>query len=82
MKSFPMEYKIKGITLDAQDMCLINEYYEIACTAEYIYENYKVTEKQAYELGGEVRRQINKYEYSESDAIHLVCSHAKIRPKR
>ena len=66
-----IEYTIKGITLDSTDMARIKEYYEAACTAEYLLDNYEqvTSETQAMRLGYDVRRIMNKYGYSEEDAI-------------
>lgn len=69
-----IEYTIKGITLSVSDLIDIDRYYEAACTAEYLLENYEqvTTEEQAMELGYEVRRKMDKYGYSEEDAIDEV----------
>ena len=66
-----IEYKIKGITLSQSDLIDIDRYFEAACTAEYLLENYEqvTTEEQAMELGYEVRRKMDKYGYCEEDAI-------------
>lgn len=71
-----IEYTIKGITLSVSDLIDINRYYEAACTAEYLLENYEqvTSEEQAMELGYEVRRKMDKYGYSEEDAIDIVLA--------
>ncbi len=71
-----IEYNIKGITLDASDLCKINTYYEAACTAEYLLDNYEQieSEEQAMDIGYEVRRMMNKYGYSEDEAIDEVMN--------
>lgn len=71
-----IEYTIKGITLDVSDLIDIDRYYEAACTAEYLLENYEqvATEEQAMELGYEVRRKMDKYGYCEEDAIDAVLA--------
>lgn len=71
-----IEYKIKGITLSVSDLIDIDRYYEAACTAEYLLDNYEqvTTEEQAMELGYEVRRKMDKYGYSEEDAIDEVLA--------
>ncbi len=66
------EYKIKGITLDVHDMYNICEYYEAYCTAEYIEDNYDVSEDEAIQLGYEVRRRMKKYGGEEEDVINDV----------
>lgn len=65
-----IEYAIKGITLNEYEMYEIKKFYEAHCTAEYILENYKVTEEEAIELGYEVRRLMDKYGGEEEDAIY------------
>lgn len=64
------EYKIKGITLDMNDLIEIHSYYEARCTAEYLMENCDITdEDDALCLGYEVRRLMDKYGYDEETAI-------------
>jgi hypothetical protein len=63
-----IEYTIKGITLNEYEMYDIKKFYEAHCSAEYIFENYKVTEEEAIELGYEVRRLMDKYGGDEEDA--------------
>jgi hypothetical protein len=65
-------YKIKGITLNEYDMYDIKKYYEAHCTAEYIADNYDVTEEEAIVLGYQVRRLMDKYGSTEEDAIYEV----------
>lgn len=65
-----IEYTIKGITLNEYEMYDIMKFYEAHCSAEYILENYNVTEEQAIELGYEVRRLMDKYGGDEEDAIY------------
>lgn len=67
-----IKYKIKGITLDVHDLINIHEYYEAACTAEYLMDNYDLTENEAMRLGADVRRLMDKYGYDEEEAINEV----------
>ena len=69
-----IEYRIKGVTLSLSDLIDIDRYFEAACTAEYLFENFDQvkTETQAMELGYQVRRKMDKYGYSEEDAIDEV----------
>ena len=68
-----IKYTIKSVTLNEWDMYDIKKYYEAACTAEYIMENYGVVdENKAMELGYEVRRLMDKYGYEEEEAIKHV----------
>lgn len=65
-----IEYQTKGVTLDVTDLISIHAYYEAACTAEYILENYPdLTEEQAMKIAYNVRRKMDKYGYSELEAI-------------
>ena len=66
------KYEIKGVTLDEYDMYEIQKYYEAHCTAEYIAENYDVTDEEAVKLGYQVRRLMDKYDSTEEDAIYEV----------
>ncbi len=73
---------IKGITLDERDLTTVNTYYEAACTAEYMMENYGIKdEEQAMELAYEVRHRMDKYGYDETDAIRAVLNEKKIQYK-
>lgn len=64
-----IEYQIKGIVLNEHEMYEIKNTYEALCTAEYILENYEVSETQAIELGYETRRLMNKYGGDEEETI-------------
>lgn len=67
-----IKYEIKGITLDVHDLIDINEYYEIACIAEYLLENYDLTEEKAMELGAKIRRHMSKNNITEDIAIEEI----------
>lgn len=68
-----IQYTIKGVTLDVHDLMELHEYYEAACTAEYLMENYNISdENTAIHLGYEVRRLMGKYGYDEEEAINEV----------
>lgn len=68
-----IKYTIKGVTLDDFDLMECHQYYEVACTAEYLMENYDIAdEDEAMNLGYEVRRLMNKYDYDELTAIDEV----------
>jgi hypothetical protein len=68
-----IQYEIKGITLDVRDLMDIHQYYEAACTAEYIMENYGITdEREAMQIGYNVRFAMDKYGYDEETAINEV----------
>ena len=68
-----IQYTIKGVTLDDFDLMECHQYYEAACTAEYLMENYDISDEDtAMHLGYEVRRLMNKYDYDEETAIDEV----------
>ena len=73
-----IEYEIKGITLNEYDMYDIKEFYEAHCTAEYIADNYDVTDDEAVKLGYEVRRIMNKYGGEEDDVIREVMKNREV----
>ena len=66
------KYEIKGITLNECDMYEIKEYYEAHCTAEYIADNYDVTDEDAVRIGYKVRRLMDKYDITEEEAIYEI----------
>ena len=77
----PMEYAIKGVVLDAYDLVAINEYYRVACIAEYIHNNYRVDEKTAMKLGADVIWMMDKYGYSEADAISTTAQDKHLKKR-
>jgi hypothetical protein len=76
-----IEYTIKGITLNEFEMYDIKKFYEAHCTAEYIFENYDVTEEKAIKLGYEVRRLMDKYGGDEEDAIYEAMRNLNINER-
>ena len=67
------QYEIKGITLDVYDLINIHNYYEAACTAEYLMDNYEITDEyKALRFGYEIRRFMDKYGLDEETAIYEV----------
>ena len=72
-----ISYEIKGITLNEDDLFCINQYYEAACTAEYIAENYGLDEELALKLGYEIRMKMDKYGYEEEEAIKVILKEKK-----
>jgi hypothetical protein len=69
-----IKYEIKGITLDVYDLIRIHEYYEAACTAEYLMDNYDLTEEQAMERGTRVRKYMDKNNVTEDIAIEEIMN--------
>ena len=64
------EYEIKGVKLDIEDMIRIYNYYEAACTAEYVMYNYGInSEEEALKIGYNVRELMDKYGYTENEAL-------------
>ena len=72
------KYEIKGVTLNEYDMYDIKKYYEAHCTAEYVADNYDVTEEEAIKIGYQVRRLMDKYYSTEEDAIYEVMKEREL----
>ena len=70
------EYTLNnGTRLTMTDMLAVHQHYEAACTAEYIMENHGIdTEEEALSLGYDVRRLMDKYSYTEKEAINEVMA--------
>lgn len=60
--------------LGIDDLISIKRYYEAACTAEYLEESYGIDTERALAFGYEARRLMNKYEYSETEAIEKLLA--------
>ena len=59
-----MKYKINGVVLDIHDLIEVSEYYEAACTADWVLETYSdlvSSEEEALSIGYEVRRKMNDW---------------------
>jgi hypothetical protein len=69
-----IKYEIKGITLNEYDLINIHKYYEAARTAEYLIDNYKLTEHKAMKLGTDIRRYMSKNNVTEDVAIEEIMS--------
>ena len=66
-------FEFNGLTMS--EMARVHEYYEAACTAEYVMENYNITsESEALAIGYNVRRLMDKYGYDEDEAITVYMS--------
>ena len=73
-----IEYEIKGITLDVDDLMKVHEYYEAACTAEYLMDNCGIdNEEDALQLGYDVRWLMYKYDLDEETAIDRALEKIK-----
>lgn len=68
-EKFEFRYSVKGVDLDVYDMMDIKEYYEAACTAEYLCDNYPIAPSYALELGYKIRQYMEKRCVSEEEAI-------------
>lgn len=63
--------------LTREQMQEIHDDYEIFCTAEYLIENYHVlNENKAIALASDIRRCMDKYDYTEKKAIEEVLETA------
>ena len=69
-----IEYTIRGITLSEQELTQIHSYYEAACTAEYLMDNFECVDNEqlAMSLAYKVRERMSKYHQSEEDAAFDV----------
>lgn len=75
-----ISYEIEGISLDESDLIRITEYYEAHCTANYLLENYDISEDLAVQLGYEIREIMSDYNCSEDMAInHVLSQHTDIK---
>ena len=72
-----ISYEIKGVVLNIDDLTKITEYYRIACTAEYLVENYGFDEDVAMQIGYDVRRKMDKHGYDEEEAIKVTLGEMK-----
>lgn len=61
------------VELDVIDMSYIYQYYEEQCTADYLRENHEDwSEDKVQSIAYETRRQMNKYDYTEEEAIEIA----------
>lgn len=61
------------VTLNAIDMMNISDTYKIMCTQEFLLEYYPdLGVKEAKEIAAEVHRQMDKYDFTEEEAIDEV----------
>ena len=67
-------YEISGITLDMTDMMNIKKFYEIECTTDVIMDWYDKEYDEAHKLATRVRELMDKYEYTEDEAIQTVMA--------
>ena len=76
-----IEYKLDdGKVLNVMQLGKIAEFYNAMCTAEYIQDTYNiVNEDLAKELGYCARNIMNKYDYSEDEAINQLMRDEKYK---
>lgn len=65
------EYEVNGARLHVEDLAVISNYYQAACTAEYLIENYPEfdTLEKAMSAGYKVRDLMHLHDYSELEAV-------------
>lgn len=63
---------VDGKELSIADMGDIAHYYQACCVGEYLGENYKISSVEAIDLGYEVKRLQDKYDWNEEIAIDTV----------
>ena len=69
-------YDFHGTKIGLADVMPIHQWYEAACTAEYVLENYPAIcedEDDALSFGYAVREYMSKYDAWESEAIERVA---------
>ena len=69
---FPITVPDTDIKLTPAQADEIHRQYEAHCTAEYIADVYKLSNKEALDYGFEIRMLMDKYDYDESTAIDEV----------
>ena len=65
-------FEIKGVTLDMCEMHTIHKQYEIFSTAEYLIENYGLSEETALKMAVDIRKRMDKYGLDEETAIDEI----------
>lgn len=63
------QIEIHGKLYTMDELCYLHQQYEILCTAEYLIENKDMSEQEALQKAAEVRRIMDKYDFSEDEAI-------------
>lgn len=66
------QIKMNGKTYTMDELCYLHEQYEIFCTAEYLIENLELQENEAIKKATEVRQMMDKYDFSEEEAIKEI----------
>lgn len=69
-----LEYEIKGVKLNTEEIVAIHEYYRHATVAEYIMEAYKIKEDAATDMAAEIIHLIDHRDYTENEAISAVIN--------
>ena len=66
------QVEIKGKLYTMDELCYLHKRYEVLCTAEYLLDNKGLDEHEAMEKAEEVRRIMDKYDFSEEEAIEKL----------
>lgn len=69
-----IEYQIKGVILNDDEVYQVHDYFERVILAEYMIELFDLSDEVALTLAGEVRQFILDKDYPELDAIHAVVT--------
>lgn len=74
------EYEINGTKLRIEDLACVSNYYQAACTAEYLIENYPEFDslEKAMSVGYQVRDLMLLHGYNEAEGIDYVLAHNKM----
>ena len=66
------QIEIWGKLYTMEELYYLHKQYEILCTAEYLMENRGLDEQEALQKASEVRRIMDKYDFSEDEAIKEI----------
>ena len=66
------QIEIQGKFYTMDELCYLHQQYEILCTAEYLMESRDLSEQEALQKASEVRRLMDKYDFSEDEAIKEI----------
>ena len=67
-------FEIKGVTLTMSEMNEIHIQYELFSTAEYLMENYNLSQETALKMAVGVRKLMDKYGLDEETAVDEVLN--------
>lgn len=70
-----LEYEVKGVTLDANDIVKIHEYYRSYIIVEFLLENhYSLSIDEAKKMAADAIHLVDHKDYTESEAIYAIIT--------